>query len=1559
MKNKKYGNSFFSHCLFQKFFILILEIKLTLEYSINNIIELGGKDFRYNRFSLNIKGDMVIDTTAYPGNNERRFFGLKKNGRPYFKDEHNKETPYYSFFVEGLENLNQRKIEGESHFIQITNQKNPNLHGKEYLLSFSRLDGYIELYDFENKNMSFVKTEEYYNVSIYSEVGTFIKANSHQSNVTFDYIISFIFLKDDKYRFYVIRCAFLSNNISKSYQKLYSKEKTNANRRISSCFQTDSQKIVCLYQHNDFRFLMMVLDQLNNKQFNTTLDSGDSTGNEINSFYKGIHFKKEIGFFVYYRSLNYKNPLFSLKYVNSTLGMNTYRFYDSLNISKSNFIGLNSLNDIIKLNDTRLCLISPTYNKEYLNIVIFNLYNDDYLLYLKYYVINFFDSYTIKFYKDLRVFLYNDFISLAFSHCNQSQCSETADSHYSSLIILNYPNSNDISIDMIQYLYSENKKIEDFFFNIEKQISYTIDNNIFGYEYVGIKILDYPDDINITYEDNSNIISKNTILENNKNLKIFFKSYKKKNYTIEYAVILKEPNYENIIRPNYNILFKSSNYYDTFYESNYYSQAYFTGKTSFFNITINENLSTECNDNCYLCYQNNISFCITCKYNYTFNNNDKTCYSFEIKSTIFTETSSIIKPSTTSTLSFLESTILSKQFSTIIETKISTEIQSEIPTLIKSTNPFSSNIISQTSNNSILNSLILSTIPFTISNSLNPTISSSTLNNLEVTTLKSSSSYISYSTINNIETSSFKSSTPSIETTTETSVLTSLNTNEITNTESSLLGTLLQSSDQYIKSTHLNIYTSLIENSTILYEKSSSSKLISSLISTEFPINNNTLSIIDLKSSLINSEMTTKSSLINNPYKTSSIEYISNIIHSNEIKCTKKTILEGKCNDIITNNQIEEIYKELTNEYILKNKTANISIVMTKNAIFQLSTIENQKNNSIDISSIDFGECEKEIKRKEGLSEKDDLIILKLDLKSNDLSSTYVQYEVYNPYTLRKIDMDICLNYVIKINVPVNLDPNVEELYNNLNEYGYNLFDSNDSFYNDICSTYTSLNGTDVTLTDRKNIIYNNNANVSLCQEGCEFKYYISSTKKINCECSPQKEEIKTNIDEIVFSNYIYKKFLVTLKNSNFFVMKCFKLIFTLKGQLNNIGSYIMDVIIFLIFILMILYCINGDKKIEGFIKFVISQKISFKNKENNSYSKQSSKKRKKENKEKNNKTRNVKIEEIAEESNIKVFKYKNGDEKIIKNNKTIKKRIKYNVPPKMKKSNNSNIKIKDNSSFSNNNLNNNYLNKSSSKISKLLKDKTNNINTKNNNIKIINKFNLSKNEIYNYFSDEELNTLKYEMAINIDHRTYWQYYCSLLKKKHIILFTFLKVNDYNLLYLKLSFFLLSFALYLTINAFFFTDKTMNKLYIDNGSYNFIFQIPQIILSSLISTVINVLLRLLSLSERNILLIKKENKIKLLEKRGLEIKKCLKNQFIIFFILSFSLLFFFWYFISCFCAVYKNTQKALLKDTLFSYALSMLYPFIIYLLPGLFRIPALKTKDKLCLYEIGNLLSLI
>jgi len=84
-------------------------------------------------------------------------------------------------------------------------------------------------------------------------------------------------------------------------------------------------------------------------------------------------------------------------------------------------------------------------------------------------------------------------------------------------------------------------------------------------------------------------------------------------------------------------------------------------------------------------------------------------------------------------------------------------------------------------------------------------------------------------------------------------------------------------------------------------------------------------------------------------------------------------------------------------------------------------------------------------------------------------------------------------------------------------------------------------------------------------------------------------------------------------------------------------------------------------------------------------------------------------------------------------------------------------------------------------------------------------------------------------------------------------------------------------------------------------------------------------------------------------------------KFSLFFLLSISLLLFFWYFISCFCGVYTNTQNILIKDTLYSFALSMIYPIGLSLLPGFFRIPALRNKrgNKKCLYKFIRLIALI
>ena len=107
-----------------------------------------------------------------------------------------------------------------------------------------------------------------------------------------------------------------------------------------------------------------------------------------------------------------------------------------------------------------------------------------------------------------------------------------------------------------------------------------------------------------------------------------------------------------------------------------------------------------------------------------------------------------------------------------------------------------------------------------------------------------------------------------------------------------------------------------------------------------------------------------------------------------------------------------------------------------------------------------------------------------------------------------------------------------------------------------------------------------------------------------------------------------------------------------------------------------------------------------------------------------------------------------------------------------------------------------------------------------------------------------------YNEAILFDKRTYWQYYVSLLKKYHLLLFSFYPNKDYNSRIIKIFLFFFFFSAHFTINALFYTDSTMHQIYEDEGGFNFIYQIPQILYSSIISALIGILIKFFSLSEK-------------------------------------------------------------------------------------------------------------
>ena len=230
--------------------------------------------------------------------------------------------------------------------------------------------------------------------------------------------------------------------------------------------------------------------------------------------------------------------------------------------------------------------------------------------------------------------------------------------------------------------------------------------------------------------------------------------------------------------------------------------------------------------------------------------------------------------------------------------------------------------------------------------------------------------------------------------------------------------------------------------------------------------------------------------------------------------------------------------------------------------------------------------------------------------------------------------------------------------------------------------------------------------------------------------------------------------------------------------------------------------------------------------------------------------------------------------------------------------------------------------------------------------------------QVYQY-NDIELNSLPYEKAIIYDKRAYTQYYISLLKEKHLMLFTFILKNDYNLFIIKLSLFIFSFSLYFSVNTLFFDDNTIHKIYKNQGKLEYIYNILNIIYSAIISSIITLILKLLALSNKNILKLKSSKKRKkILNESAILIKK-LNIKFHIYYIMSFFILILFWYFISSFCATYNNSQLLLIENTLSSFTLSLIYPFGLYLLPGIFRIIALRSKNKKCIYSFGNLISKI
>ena len=620
----------------------------------------------------------------------------------------------------------------------------------------------------------------------------------------------------------------------------------------------------------------------------------------------------------------------------------------------------------------------------------------------------------------------------------------------------------------------------------------------------------------------------------------------------------------------------------------------------------------------------------------------------------------------------------------------------------------------------------------------------------------------------------------------------------------------------------------------------------------------------------------------------------------------------------------------------------SVVIEADNNHIFQITTMDNElsalnnsNNSNYNLSIIDLGLCGDILKESYNItSENQSLILLKYEKISDVIPEKYIQYEVYNPTTKEKMNLSLCDNISISLYVHINLEEETQQKYEELEKQGYDLFNPNDSFYQDLCTPFKSENGTDVTLSDRRNDYYKSFSNDIQCQEKCEYSNYLSNSGFLKCECNVNDDNINTEKEEKFSEKMLYESFYDILKYSNYKLVKCYNLVFNKNIFFNNKGNIIVLVYFFVFNITLILFILYGF----NFLKLDVFRIMEQKKINNNKIKEKENEFELNEKKEGNPPKRKT--------FSLKKKGYDKNDRKDSELNKTEGEFIKKQINSKNR---NRNMKYTS-LILVNNQINiNNKIKKHSRKSIKATRTHKLPLFDKykkdNNN----NKFNITLNnvkEIEKKFDDFELNELEYIEACEYDKRNFINIYWSLLKREHLIIFTFFIRKDHNITYIKLSRFIFLLCTDMALNVFFFSDDSMHHVYKSYGKYDFLQQISQIIYSTIVTQVIEVFLCYLSMTDKHVYKIKNISDIQINKSKIFLILKCIKIKLFGFYLFTFIFFVLYWYLITAFCSVYQNTQIIFIKDSFSSFLMGLAYPFVLYVFPTLFRIIALKDRNK-------------
>jgi len=207
-----------------------------------------------------------------------------------------------------------------------------------------------------------------------------------------------------------------------------------------------------------------------------------------------------------------------------------------------------------------------------------------------------------------------------------------------------------------------------------------------------------------------------------------------------------------------------------------------------------------------------------------------------------------------------------------------------------------------------------------------------------------------------------------------------------------------------------------------------------------------------------------------------------------------------------------------------------------------------------------------------------------LDVNStyqNPLTNDFYAVLLYENGT--EVIIDDSINWKVNISAPItDMEAAHYDYAVYFKEQGYDIYNKNSSFYNDICLSVSYIND-DLTIKDRIEEIYPNN--MTIINPNCEYKAADLEKKRLICELNildlyknnTYNGNENDNYLEIQEENFIY----YLLDYINYKILVCHDSFFHLNNYKNNLGLMFSSITSFIIVVLIVIFYIHGLYKIK------------------------------------------------------------------------------------------------------------------------------------------------------------------------------------------------------------------------------------------------------------------------------------------------------------------------------------------------------------------------------------------